>query len=238
MVYFRPLPALTLACAVLFAGLIALGVWQLDRLQWKLALIADVDRSLHARPLSLDGAGMQQGHGEYTRVALTGRFDNAKEAYIFGTDADGAPGYHVIVPFTMRDGRTFLIDRGIVPKEKLDPATRRTGQINAVTRVIGVWRTPNRPGMFTAAPDIARRIWYARDLDAIAKADGIDLAAPVIVEADATPNPGGWPRGGQTVVKFRNEHLQYAITWFGLAAGLFGVYIAYHVSRGRLGIRR
>ena len=60
------------------------------------------------------------------------------------------------------------------------------------------------------------------------------LLAPVLVEADATPNRGGWPKGGQTEVHFRNEHLQYAITWFALAAGLLGVYIAYHVSRGRL----
>ncbi len=80
-------------------------------------------------------------------------------------------------------------------------------------------------------PDLAHRIWYARDVQGIAKADGVTLAAPVIIEADATPNPGGWPKGGQTVVAFRNEHLQYAITWFGLAAVLFGVYLAYHVSR-------
>ena len=74
-------------------------------------------------------------------------------------------------------------------------------------------------------------------MNAIAKADGIDLAAPVIVEADATPNPGGWPKGGQTVVHFRNHHLQYAITWFALAAGLMLVYLAYHRSQGRLKFR-
>ena len=238
MFYFRPLPVLTAACATLFAGLIALGVWQLDRLQWKLALIADVDRNLHAAPVSLDGSRTLQGQREYTRVALTGRFDNTKEIYIFGIDANGTPAYHVIVPFTMRDGRAFLIDRGIVPNEKLDPAMRRAGQIEGVTHVVGVWRMPDGPGMFTPAPDLAHRIWYAHDLDAIAKADGIKLAAPTVVEADATPNRGGWPKGGQTVVKFRNEHLQYAITWFGLAAVLFGVYVAYHISRGRLGFKR
>jgi surfeit locus 1 family protein len=239
MLYFRPLPALTVACAVLFASLIALGVWQLDRLQWKLALSAHVNRNMHAAPLSLDRGALGRGFDrEYRRVALTGRFDNAKEAYIFGTDANGGPAYHVVVPFTMRDGRTFLIDRGIVPKENLDPATRRMGQIEGVTRIVGVWRTPDGAGVFTPAPDIKHRIWYAHDLSAIAKADGIKFAAPTIIEADATPNPGGWPRGGQTVVSFRNEHLQYAITWFGLAMVLFGVYAAYHVSRRRLGFGR
>jgi surfeit locus 1 family protein len=240
MFQFRPFPALTAACAVLFAGLIALGVWQLERLQWKLALIAQVDRNLRGTLLSLDDRGTlpRNGPTEYQRVALTGHFDNAKEAYIFGTDTNGAPAYHVIVPFTMDDGRAFLLDRGIVPKEKLDPATRRAGQIESIVHIVGVWRTPDRPGMFTPAPDLSHRIWYSHDLEAIARADSINLLAPAIIEADATPNKGGWPRGGQTVVKFRNEHLQYAITWFGLAAVLFGVYVAYHVSRGRLGFRR
>jgi surfeit locus 1 family protein len=235
MLIFRPMPALTVAATALFALLIGLGVWQLERLQWKLALIAQVDRNLHAAPLSLDDGIIPRA--EYTRVALTGRFDNSKEAFIFGTDASGAPGYRVVVPFTARDGRTFLVDRGIVPKERVDPTTRRAGQIEGMTHVIGVWRTPDAPGLFTPMPDKAHRIWYAHDLSAIAKADRVTLAAPVVIEADATPNPGGWPKGGQTVVTFRNEHLQYAITWFGLAAVLFGVYIAYHISRGRLGLR-
>jgi len=238
MPYFRPLPALTLFCAVLFASLIALGVWQLDRLQWKLGLIAEVQNNLAAAPISLDAALGLGSRAQYRRVSLDGRFDNGKEAYVFGTDDAGAPVYHVTVPFQLQDGRTLLVDRGIVPKEKLDPATRSAGMINGETHVVGVWRVPDPLGWFTPAPDAAHRIWYAHDLGAIAKADGIALAAPVIVEADATPNQGGWPKGGQTRVTFRNEHLQYAITWFGLAVVLLGVYISFHISRGRLGWKR
>ena len=231
MIAFRPLPALTAACAALFAVLIGLGVWQIERLQWKLALIARVNHNLQAAPVSLDDGVTPQS--DYQRVALTGRF-GAKEAYAFATDETGAPVYHVLVPLTASDGRTFIVDRGVVPKEKLDPATRPAGLLTGTVRLVGVWRTPDAPGPFTPPPDLAHRIWYARDVRGIAKADGVTLAAPVIIEADATPNPGGWPKGGQTVVAFRNEHLQYAITWFGLAAVLLGVYLAYHVSHGRL----
>jgi len=234
MLVFRPLPFFSFAAAVLFASLVSLGVWQLDRLQWKLALIARVDRNMHAAPLTpAPGSHVD----EYRRVAFDGRFDNAKEAYAFGTDKDGAPVYHVIVPFTVADGRIFLVDRGIVPKELLDPATRRAGERDGTAHLVGIWRTPDAAGMFTPKPDLAHRIWYSRDVRAIAKSDGATLAAPVIIEADATPNPGFWPKGGQTVVAFRNEHLQYAITWFALAAALFGVYLAYHVSRKRLAWR-
>jgi len=235
MIAFRPLPALTAACAALFAVLVGLGVWQLERLHWKLALIAQVNRNLHAAPLSLDSGATPRT--DYQRVALTGRFDNSKEAFAFATDETGAPVYHVLVPLTASGVRIFMVDRGVVPKEKLDPETRRAGLAAGTVHLVGVWRTPDAPGPFTPQPDFAHRIWYARDVQGIAKADGVTLAAPVVIEADATPNPGGWPKGGQTVVAFRNEHLQYAITWFGLAAVLLGVYLAYHVSRGRLRLR-
>jgi len=238
MIRFRPLPLMTAVSTVAFTVLIALGVWQLDRLQWKLGLIAEVQHNLAAAPLSFDEAQGLGPKAQYRRVALDGQFDNTKEAFVFGTDNAGAPVYHVMVPFQMQDGRILLVDRGIVPKEKLDPATRRAGQIEGEAHIVGVWRVPDPLGWFTPAPDAAHRIWYAHDLGAIAKADGIKLAAPAIVEADATPNPGGWPKGGQTRVTFRNEHLQYAITWFGLAAVLLGVYIAFHISRGRLGWKR
>ena len=154
---------------------------------------------------------------QYRHVALRGRFDHAREAYVFTTD-QGAAVYHVLTPLRTDDGKVLMVDRGEVPKEKLDPATRAAGNVVGETRVTGVWREPDAPGLFTPPPDAGKRIWYARDLAAIAAADHLTLAAPVVVEADATANPGGWPRGGQTVVSFRNQHLSYAVTWFGLAA--------------------
>ena len=234
MIRFRPLLGVTIAAAILFAFLVWLGVWQLERLQWKLGLIDQVNRNLTAAPVSLDTALSFGPDAQYRRVALAGHFDNGKEAYIYGLGVGGVPVYHVVVPFKTDDGRTLLVDRGIVPRDLRNPALRPDGIDNRETKVAGVWRTGDAPGTFTPRPDLANRIWYARDVAAIAKADGIVLAAPVLIEADATPNPGGWPKGGQTVVTFRNEHLQYAITWFLMAAGLLGVYIAYHVTAGRL----
>ncbi|HJW41914.1 MAG TPA: SURF1 family protein [Rhizomicrobium sp.] len=236
--HFRPLPGITVACAILFAFLIGLGVWQLQRLQWKLTLIDQVNRNLVAAPLPLDRILALGSDAQYHRVALAGRFDNAKESYVYGTDADGAPVYHVVVPFRTDDGRALLIDRGIVPRALLDPVTRPRGILAGETHVVGVWRESQGAGAFTPPPDLAHRIWYSRDVASIARADGIALVAPVLIEAGATPNSGGWPKGGQTVVTFRNEHLQYAITWFLMAAGLLAVYIAYHVSIGRLSFRR
>jgi surfeit locus 1 family protein len=232
---FRPYPGLTIACALLFAILFALGTWQLERLQWKLALIARVTGHMTAAPLPLDRImALNIDDAQYRRVTLTGHFDHAHEAYVFTTDA-GAPVYHVLTPFTAADGRVLMVDRGEVPKQKLDPATRAPGNVAGEIRVTGVWRIPDAPGLFTPPPDTTHRIWYARDLAGIAQADHLALAAPVVIEADAAPNPGGWPKGGQTVVSFRNQHLSYAVTWFGLALGLLGIWLAYHISKGRIG---
>jgi surfeit locus 1 family protein len=231
MPHFRPLPVFTIVCALTFAALIALGVWQLERLHWKLGLIAEVDRSLALPPVSLDRALAMDA--QYRRVALGGHFENAKEAYVYETGPGGGPVYHVLTPFVTDDGRTLMVDRGIVPVELLNPGRRGRGLLGE-RRIVGVWRTPDAPGLFTPAADAAHRIWYSPDVTSVAATDHVKLAAPVVVEADATPNPGGWPLGGQTKIAFRNEHLQYAITWFALAAALLGIYVAYHISRGRL----
>jgi len=234
---FRPYPGLTIACAILFALLCGLGAWQLERLQWKLALIATVNSHMAAAPVPLDRIlAMNRDEAQYRRVSLNGRFDHAREAYVFTTD-QGAAVYHVLTPLTTTDGKVLVVDRGEVSKEKLDPATRAAGNIEGEARVTGVWRVPDPPGAFTPTPDTAKRIWFSRDLAAIAAADHLTLAAPVVIEADAAPNPGGWPRGGQTVVSFRNQHLSYAVTWFGLALCLLGVWLAYHISRGRIALK-
>ena len=233
---FRPYPGLTFACAILFAILCGLGVWQLERLQWKLALIAQVNSHMAAAPVPLETIlAMPGAQAQYRKVTLTGRFDHAREAYVFTTDG-GAAVYHVLTPFITRAG-TLLVDRGEVPKEKLDPATRAQGNVAGEQTITGVWRLPDAPGYFTPPPDLAHRIWYSRDMGGIAAADRLHLVAPELVEADAAPNPGGWPRGGRTVVEFRNQHLSYAVTWFGLALGLLGIWFAYHISKGRIAFK-
>jgi len=236
VIHFRPLPRLTIATVIATAILCGLGAWQIQRLHWKLGLIAEVTRNMSGPVLPLGRAlAMGPDAAQYHRVALTGHFENAKEAYIFSTGPNGEPVYHVVTPFITARG-AFLVDRGIVPPELRKPGTRQNGEPDGAHTIVGIWHIPDSAGLFTPAPDLKQRIWYSRDLVGLAKADGIALAAPVIVEADAAPNPGGWPRGGQTVVTFRNGHLQYAVTWFGLAWALVCMYLAYHWSLGRLDV--
>jgi surfeit locus 1 family protein len=233
---FRPYPGLTIATVIAVAILVGLGVWQLQRLQWKLALIATINGHMTAVPLPLDTVlKLPPDQAQYHRVALDGVFLNRAESYVYTTALDGTPVYHVLTPFRTVEGQIVMVDRGAVPLEKISPDTRPAGQIGGETLIIGIWRMPDSPGFFTPKPDLAKHIWYARDLAAMAAAWRVKLSTDGVIEADAAPNTGGLPLGGQTVVDLPNNHLSYAMTWFGLAAGLTGVYLAYHISKGRLG---
>ena len=230
---FRPYPGFSIAAVILTGILIWLGVWQLQRLTWKENLIATVAGHMQAPPIALDQAlTLSPDDVQYRKLMLSGHFDNSKESYVFTTSAEGDAVYHVLTPFISDDGRILMVDRGAVPQSKLSPQSRQP--VEGETKVTGVWRVPDPPGFFTPKADPSKHIWYARDLAGIAAADGVSLAAPAVIEADSSPNPGNLPLGGQTVVDFPNNHLQYALTWFGLAAGLIGVYAAYHISKGRL----
>jgi surfeit locus 1 family protein len=232
---FRPLFGFTLLFVPLFGLLLGLGIWQLERLQWKLGLVAEISRNMRAAPIPIDQAlASGSSAAQYRRVELSGHFINADEVYVFTTGPHGVAVYHVLTPLRLRDDRIFMVDRGLVPPALRDPTTREPGQLEGERQVIGILRTPDRPGLFTPAPDLAHKVWYARDLKGITATLKIGLSAPVVIEADASANPGGWPRGGQTIVNLPNDHLQYAMTWFLLAAALAIVYFAYHRAQGRL----
>jgi surfeit locus 1 family protein len=168
---------------------------------------------------------------------VRGLFQNGEEVLFFTTGDEGAPVYHVLTPFLMDDGHTLLIDRGWIPSG-LPAAMWHKGDLNGERDVVGIIREPAPPGWFTPPINIARRVVHTRDPETLAKAFGWRNIFPMFLEADATPNPGGWPKGGVTIVDLPNDHLQYAITWFGLALGLLAVYLTYHRSKGRLGLKK
>ncbi|WP_312146227.1 SURF1 family protein [Brevundimonas sp.] len=205
--------------AVLFAGFSALGVWQVQRLLWKQDLIRQVDTRIHAAPVAApppDQLVTRQAD-QYRRVVVNGRFDHAREARVKAV-TDLGPGYWVLTPLMTDRDFTVLINRGFVPSERQQPADRAAGQVEGGGRVVGLLRLTEPDGGFLRANDPASDRWFSRDVAGIVQAKGVQgPVASYFIDADATPNPGGWPRGGLTVVRFANSHLIYALTWFGLA---------------------
>jgi surfeit locus 1 family protein len=230
---FRPRLWPSLATLAGLALLLGLGSWQLERLHWKQALIATRAAQLAAPAEALPATAADWRGWDFRKVSLRGTFRHDLEQRFGAFTVDDQFGQHVLTPLVRADGPAVLVDRGFVPADRAAIETRRQGEVTGAIDVTGIarYRGAERPGWFTPANQPADRIWYWYDLAALARAVGLELL-PLVVEADATPNPGGLPVGGQTVTALPNNHLQYAITWYGLAAALLAVYIAFCFDPG------
>ena len=227
------------AALAVFLGLLALGTWQVERRAWKHDLIARVDQRVAAAPVAPPGRSdwpqVGADRDEYRHVRVSGHFLNDREAQVVASTVKGS-GYWVMTPLQTDDGSIILVNRGFVPAENRDPETRPAGQLSGPVTVTGLLRITEPKGGFLRSNDPAAERWYSRDVAAIAAARGLADVAPYFIDADATPNPGGLPVGGLTVVSFPDSHLVYAITWYGLAALLL-VGVA-HAVRSERRVRR
>ncbi len=242
----RGLVGPTIAAVIALAILVSLGVWQLQRLQWKTGLIATIAARTTAAPQPIppeaDWASLKPADYAYRHVTLTGTFDHAKEAHVFRPlspeDARGqfsGVGDLVLTPLHLTSGGIVIVNRGFVPEKRIDPATRPDGQIAGLVTVTGLMREAETRNWFTPADTPQTGTWFTRDPQAIAAYQHLDHVAPFTVDADASAVPGGLPQGGETVLSMPNNHLSYAFTWFGLAIGLVGVFGAFAWRRLRGG---
>ena len=229
---FRPRLIPTIATFVTLIILLGLGTWQVERLQWKTDLIARVQAGLAADPVDLPGDVGQPADWEYRRVRVTGQFQHQNEAYIgprlyTGADGQQRQGVHVLTPLVRDDGAgTVLIDRGWVPLDRRDPATRAEGQAYGSVTVTAIARLPQDRGFMQPDNDPVTRNFFWLDMKALAGIAGVEQLAPLVLQADYAANAGGLPIGGRTIVALKNDHLAYALTWYGLALTLVGVFIA------------
>jgi surfeit locus 1 family protein len=231
---------LVLCAGLFFAGFVALGTWQVVRLQWKLALIERVDQRVHA--LASDAPGRERwpqisaDSDEYRHVRLSGRFLYPRTAAVQASTTLGS-GFWLLTPLQMANGETVLINRGFVksaPQATQADAVSGAGETVAVT---GLLRMTEPHGGFLRTNDPAAGRWFSRDVQAIAAAQGLSNAAPYFVDADkdgitvadaataakpAAEQGAEAPVGGLTVIAFHNNHLVYALTWYALALMVAG----------------
>lgn len=216
------------AALVLVVVLLGLGTWQVHRRAWKLDLIARVDARVHAPPVAAPGpqawSSVTAASDEYRHVRVAGTFLNDKETLVQAVTNYG-PGFWLLTPLETTAGFTVLVNRGFVPSEMRDPATRQAARVEGVTTVDGLLRLSEPGGAFLRHNDPAGDRWYSRDVSAIAAKRDLEDVAPYFIDADGPPQPGHTPIGGLTVVSFPNNHLVYALTWYGLAVILAGAII-------------
>jgi surfeit locus 1 family protein len=201
-----------LALVVLgIAALTALGIWQLERREWKLALIERVEQRVHAEPIPAPERAVTAAEDEYRHVRLAGHYLDTPATLVQAVTELGS-GYWVLAPFRTEDGFTVLLNRGFVPPEEKSAAALLPP---AETEVTGLLRLSEPKGGFLRTNDPGQDRWYSRDTAAIGAERGLESVADYFVDVDA--GPANWPRGGLTVIAFTNNHLVYALTWFCLA---------------------
>ncbi len=238
----RALRSLAGAAVATVAGcaiLVSLGVWQLHRLAWKEALIAAVETRVGAPPVGIpeppDWAKLNPADYEYRHVRVSGVYDLGRQVLVFRALSSprgrwGGPGYLVLTPLELGGGASVLVNRGFVPEDRKSEASAGPSGTVAVT---GLMRASEGRTWFTPADDPARGQWFTRDVDSISRALKLQDYAPFSIDADAGPDPNALPEGGETILEFPNSHLSYAMTWFGTALALAGVFITYAVTQIR-----
>jgi surfeit locus 1 family protein len=226
------------------AVLSALGTWQLQRKAWKEDLIATLERRFAAAPRPLppppEWPALRRADMEFRRVRFTATFLHDREALVYTSGSAlrsdaSSPGYWVFTPAQLADHALVMVDRGFVPEGRQDPARRPQGRMAGPVDIVGVLRWPEPPGWFSPTPDVAHNLWFVRDPAAMAAAKDLGAVAPFYVEQESPLPPGGWPSPAKLKVNLPNNHAQYVITWYGLAAALALVFTAYAVTQWRAG---
>ncbi len=229
--YWRRLIVPGLFTIVSLSILISLGVWQLQRKAWKEGLIATLNAQLKAVPSQLpppsEWPALDRENSEFRRVSLRAEpIADAKPVYLYtGASALRAdvkqPGYFVFAPATLPDGQIVVVNRGYVPVDR--KAEPPAGPVD----ITGYLRWPEASGWFVSQHGADGDIWFVRDPVAMAAYRGWGPVAPFYIDQGSPVPPEGLPKPGPLAVQLRNDHLGYAITWFGLAASLAAVFVAW-----------
>jgi surfeit locus 1 family protein len=240
MFRLRPLLWPTVISVPILVLCLGLSIWQMERREWKRGILDTIAANQAAAPMPFDelvkGDPLRR---EYGKASVAGTFLYDHEFHLAARSRGNEVGIQIVTPLRTADGRIVLFDRGWVPSEKKDPSKRMEGQVAGELKLVGVVRRSQVQRQF--APDNVpdKNVWFHVDVPLMRKLAG-GAPDPVLdrffLEADATPNPGGLPIGGQTQLDIPNDHLQYAITWFLLALALIGVYLSYHWENGRLAV--
>ncbi len=220
----------TLLVLICVGILCSLGVWQLHRKVWKENLIAAMTARLNAPPEPLPAPAqwnkLTQEADEFRLVSFSAQFPAGQQVFVYTagsalrTDITG-PGYFVFAPARLADGSVVVVDRGFLPEGQKQAAA---GAPSGPIEIVGVLRWPEERSLFTPSAESKSNVWFLRDPKGMSTEGHWNASAPFYVDQELPVPPGGLPKPGKLEVRLRDDHLQYAITWFGLAAGLLGVY--------------
>ncbi|WP_144752413.1 SURF1 family protein [Bartonella saheliensis] len=226
-------------CVCFFLLFSALGIWQVQRLNWKTNLITSANQRVHLAPIKAprkdQWAEVTFEKNEYQPVVITGKFLKNKNILVTAA-AQNTTGYWVLTPLQTADNTLTFINRGFIPMDErnnfqhsepshIHASSQKDSTTNTEqTTIIGLLRMSEKNGFFPRKNNPDKNIWYTRELPAMAQKLGLSTVAPYFIDARKTSPQANLPVTGLTMIHFRNNHLVYAITWFILAAGMLGAF--------------
>lgn len=213
-----------------FLFLLALGTWQMQRLAWKTELIKSIDQGLNAEAVDVDD---EKTYREYSHVRVAGVYDGAGEFYVHAINAEGKPGFHIYTLLRREGLKAVMVNRGFVAPEVVKSGEIKNMLPIGVQVLTGVLRHSHDKKYFIPENDIANNRWFYAHLPSMASALEIksDDIFPQFLELDKSAANDNAPQAGVTRVDIVNNHLSYAVTWYGLALALLVVVLIY--QRGR-----
>ncbi len=220
---------MSLLALLLFAMLCALGNWQVNRLAWKEDLIKTIQSRVHQPPRPIEAYLKTEPGTDYWPVTLSGTYRHESERHFFAT-FEGQSGYYIYTPLEIAPNGFIFVNRGFVSFDMKEAKSRSKGQTQGLVNITGLARSilTEKPSSSLPDNDTVKNVFYWKDFAAMRDTAGLPSGAAVLevfVDADKTATPpSGMPIGGVTIIDLPNSHLQYAVTWYGLAATLLGIW--------------
>lgn len=228
---FKPKLWPTLITIPIFICLLLLGNWQIERLEWKLGLIEQIEARAFMDPVSLPFNVSNLDNLEYLSVSMTGRFSNNQEMTKYSVGPNGEPGYDLYTPLAGIDGKVIIVNRGWVPEALKEQIDRPQTLVQNEVSVLGLLRKPSKKLWYGPENEPENNNWFYGDLDGMARAHYLLEVYPMYMFASRDEGDRSFPVAGRTEFNIVNNHLDYVLTWFGLAIVLVVIYVVAHTSR-------
>lgn len=229
MKFHRPRPVALLFTIAALIVTVGLGTWQVSRLQWKEALIAEIAAANEAAPLTtLPTTKEELEKLQFRRVSLKGQWVKGTEFMLVPRYFKSQLGYWIISPMKLADGRVLMVNRGWVPASKKDAAKRPETTVSGPARVNGLLRTGAERSYFTPANQPEKNLWFGRDVEQMGESAKLEHIVPAMVDVVGTQDVAHLPVPSDGTIRLRNDHLSYILTWYGIALGILVIFVVYH----------